>query len=191
MSLPKEWEEQGYATLDGTVLYRIHFQVAAKDAGKAAMLNLPPVDDQDSSFINGRFIGSIYQWDALRSYPVPAGILKAGKNLLAIYVRDDRSGGGLSPNEEKFNLTIGSKKIPLAGKAKFQILSVLEDLTGGNGDIEHQPALLFNAMISPLLPLSIRGVLWYQGESNAAHPREYRTLFPAFDYRLAQPLGAG
>ena len=42
-----------------------------------------------------------------------------------------------------------------------------------------QPAGLFNAMIAPLIPFAIRGVIWYQGESNADRAREYRTLFPA------------
>jgi len=42
-----------------------------------------------------------------------------------------------------------------------------------------QPAVLYNAMIAPLLPLAMRGVIWYQGESNANHAAEYRALFPA------------
>lgn len=43
----------------------------------------------------------------------------------------------------------------------------------------HAPAGLWNAMIAPLTPLAIRGVIWYQGESNASRAQEYRTLFPA------------
>ena len=44
----------------------------------------------------------------------------------------------------------------------------------------NQGTVLFNGMINPLLPFAIKGVIWYQGESNAnldqAH--QYRTLFP-------------
>lgn len=42
-----------------------------------------------------------------------------------------------------------------------------------------KPAGLFNAMIAPIVPYAIQGVIWYQGESNAGRAYEYRTLFPA------------
>jgi sialate O-acetylesterase len=40
------------------------------------------------------------------------------------------------------------------------------------------PSGLYNAMIAPLIPYAIRGVIWYQGESNAGRAYEYRILFP-------------
>ncbi len=43
----------------------------------------------------------------------------------------------------------------------------------------HRPSVLFNGMIAPLLPLRIRGAIWYQGESNASRAYQYRTIFPA------------
>ena len=42
----------------------------------------------------------------------------------------------------------------------------------------HRPSGLYNAMIHPLQPFGIRGVIWYQGESNNGNPKEYQTLFP-------------
>jgi sialate O-acetylesterase len=42
----------------------------------------------------------------------------------------------------------------------------------------HAPGSLWNAMIAPLTPLAIRGVIWYQGEANARRAEEYRILFP-------------
>jgi len=39
--------------------------------------------------------------------------------------------------------------------------------------------VLYNGMIAPLLPYSIRGVIWYQGEANVGREKQYRTLFPA------------
>ncbi len=44
--------------------------------------------------------------------------------------------------------------------------------------LHHEPAILYNAMIAPLVPYPIRGVIWYQGESNAGRPQQYATLFP-------------
>jgi sialate O-acetylesterase len=40
------------------------------------------------------------------------------------------------------------------------------------------PGCLYNAMIAPLLPCTMQGAIWYQGESNASRAREYRKLFP-------------
>lgn len=48
-------------------------------------------------------------------------------------------------------------------------------------DMRHdpnQPGLLWNGMIAPLVPLPIKGVIWYQGESNAGDAKQYQTLFP-------------
>ena len=41
------------------------------------------------------------------------------------------------------------------------------------------PTVLFNAMINPLIPFTIKGVLWYQGEANRSDPEGYKTLLPA------------
>jgi sialate O-acetylesterase len=45
------------------------------------------------------------------------------------------------------------------------------------GTSQQHPTSLYNGMIAPLLPFAIRGAIWYQGESNAGRPIEYRTLF--------------
>ena len=45
-------------------------------------------------------------------------------------------------------------------------------------DSPHGPSVLFNGMIAPLVPYGIKGVIWYQGESNAGRADQYRTLFP-------------
>lgn len=42
---------------------------------------------------------------------------------------------------------------------------------------QNDPSTLYNGMIAPLIPYTIRGAIWYQGESNAGKPIEYRTLF--------------
>ena len=42
----------------------------------------------------------------------------------------------------------------------------------------HCPASLYNGMIAPLLPMAVKGAIWYQGESNAGRAYQYRTLFP-------------
>lgn len=177
--LPGPWESNGHPNMDGVAFYRMNISVSVDDAGKPAVLRMPGIDDIDSTFINGVFIGTVSQWDAVRKYDIPAGVLKTGNNILVIRVEDTGGGGGMADDPAKFTLQLGDKQVMLAGPAKFHLMAPLPDITGGNGAVEHQPAVLFNAMIAPLLPFRIRGAIWYQGESNADAAFEYRTLFPA------------
>jgi sialate O-acetylesterase len=50
--------------------------------------------------------------------------------------------------------------------------------SGEKANMPNEPAVLFNAMVKPLLPYAIKGTIWYQGESNAGRAHEYETLFP-------------
>ena len=177
--LPGEWEENGYPTLDGLAYYRVIFEVPAAMTGKSAVLQLPAIDDKDSTFINGVFVGTTHQWDALRTYTVPSTLLHSGKNVLVMKIEDFGGGGGLSNTESHFAIIVNGQSIPLTGKASFKVEAVLEDITGGSGAIEQQPSVIYNAMIAPLEPLNVKGVIWYQGESNADRPTEYSGLFPA------------
>lgn len=52
---------------------------------------------------------------------------------------------------------------------------------------QYSPTVLHDAMLAPIQPYGIRGVIWYQGEANSGRGRQYRTLFPATiaDWRKA------
>jgi sialate O-acetylesterase len=56
---------------------------------------------------------------------------------------------------------------------------------------QHTPSGLFNAMINPLIPYTIQGVIWYQGEANAKRASQYKKLFPALisEWRAKWGLG--
>lgn len=66
-----------------------------------------------------------------------------------------------------------------------QYEEMLKAYPNGQADYDKAPqhpsvaSLLYNSMIAPLVPYSIKGVIWYQGEANAGHAKEYQTLFPA------------
>ncbi|MEQ8239407.1 MAG: sialate O-acetylesterase [Cyclobacteriaceae bacterium] len=62
------------------------------------------------------------------------------------------------------------------------------DMTKGTQRI---PTVVFNAMVNPLIPYNIKGVIWYQGESNRSDPEGYKTLFPNMvaDWRSRWAIG--
>lgn len=90
---------------------------------------------------------------------------------------------------------VGPEAVPLEGNWAYRIGADLADIDERPDfaplPLQNQPTQLFNAMIAPLIPYTIRGVIWYQGESNAGRARQYRDLFPAMigDWRSRWGLG--
>jgi sialate O-acetylesterase len=126
-------------------------------------------------------------WCFLRSYPVPGTLVKSGRHTIAVRVHSDRYAGGMTGPAAVMQLSCpglrGAEPIPLAGTWRYAVETSygqveIPPMPPGPGD-PNSPCALFDGMIAPLLPLPIRGALWYQGESNAGRPRQYRDLFPA------------
>ncbi|HYG37355.1 MAG TPA: sialate O-acetylesterase [Cytophagales bacterium] len=176
MRAPGLWETQRLSNLDGVVWLRKTINITSTDAGKSAVLNLAMIDDADETYLNGVKIGSTNQYNAKRSYNIPAGILKEGKNVIAIRVTDTGGGGGIHGDALDMNLTIDSKSESLAGEWSFKVESIASGATSISPNL--YPTLLYNAMIHPLIPYGIKGAIWYQGENNAGRAYQYRKAFP-------------
>ncbi len=189
MEIPQLWEQAGIEGLDGIVWFQKEFELGAEDLGNDISIHLGPIDDSDITFLNGKQIGETNQkYNEDRIYKVDKSILKKGKNSIVVRVEDTGGGGGIYGEPEELYIELPKKKISLSGSWKFQI---------GRGDFSYSvspnsmPSLLFNAMIHPLIPLGIKGAIWYQGESNAGRAYEYRTTFPLMikNWRSAWGLG--
>ncbi|MBI5858057.1 MAG: beta galactosidase jelly roll domain-containing protein [Sphingobacteriales bacterium] len=173
LNAPQLWEQQSPGELDGVVWLRKTITLSEPDSKKNAILQLAKIDDDDMTYVNGVKVGSTNQWDAKRKYAVPPGILKEGKNVIAVRVVDNVGGGGIYGDTADLKLSLGNSFIPLKGNWKFQVESV-KKTTNENS----LPSLCYNAMINPLIPFTFKGVLWYQGESNAERSYQYRKAFP-------------
>ena len=173
LNQPQLWEQQSIGELDGVVWLRKTVNLSETDSKKSALLELSKIDDYDITYVNGIKVGNTNQWDAGRKYPIPSGLLKEGKNVIAIRVIDNGGGGGIYGDSADLKLTLDGSPVPLSGNWKFQVESVKKS-TNENS----LPSLCYNAMINPLIPIAFQGVLWYQGESNAGRAYQYRTAFP-------------
>lgn len=176
MPLPNLWEQQQLGDLDGIVWFRKTVTVSKEDAGKPATLELAMIDDNDITYVNGVKTGSTNGYNIKRNYAIPAGILKEGSNVIAVRVEDTGGGGGIYGDSTAMQLTVDHHVLPLAGKWYFKV----EKIDGNAASVgpNSYPTLLFNAMINPLVPFAIAGVIWYQGESNAGRAYQYRKAFP-------------
>jgi sialate O-acetylesterase len=127
-----------------------------------------------------------------RSYDVPASVLHAGANVIAIRVADGGGGGGIGGSTIVPHLEIAGTSHPLPTEWKFRIGELALGMDGQR--INKVPAVTYNRMVYPLLPMPIKGVIWYQGESNAnnaAEARAYRTQFATLIRSWRRELNGG
>lgn len=176
INAPNIWEKQGLADLDGEICFRKTIEIDAADAGKVALLQLGTIDDDDETYLNGVKLGETKGYNQARKYQVEAGVLKPGKNVIVVMVKDNGGGGGFYGDAENMKLTIGNKHQSLAGVWLYKIKSIVAPSL--NLDPNSYPSLLFNAMINPLIPYAIKGAIWYQGEANTPQAYQYRKSFP-------------
>jgi sialate O-acetylesterase len=177
MNVPGYWAGTELGAVNGVVWFRKDFEVPPSMIGKAGELNLGRIVDADSVFINGVFVGTTsYQYPP-RWYDLPSTVLKAGPNTIVVRVISNIEKGGFV-QDKPYEIVCGGETIDLRGPWLYRLGARMEPLASQTF-IRWKPLGLFNAMLSPLLNYAIKGVIWYQGESNAERAVEYRELFPA------------
>ena len=177
MIVPSYWKDGVLGPVNGVVWFRKEINVPATMIGKPIKLTLGRIVDSDSVYVNGVFVGTTsYQYPP-RRYEIPAGILKAGKNLIVVRVISAIGSGGFV-KDKMYQLSDGDQFIDLRGEWKYKLGTTATFLEGPTF-FHYKPLGLFNGMIAPLLNHKMKGVIWYQGEANADRAIEYRKLFPA------------
>ena len=198
MELPTPWQFAGY-NLSGVFWFRRAVTVPAASAGQELVLHLGACDKADTTYFNGVPVGAIgfetkNSWSTPRVYRIPGHLVRPGRNVIATRVYSNFFQGGMIGPAEEMQLVGTGTKIPLTGAWRYQIEHdfgyieppMMPGPKPGAGN-PNTPAILFDSMITPLVPAAIRGVLWYQGESNVPRARHYRQLFPLLirDWRRA------
>ena len=182
INIPGYWEDQGIKDLNGVVWYRREIDIPVSMVGKPAKVFLGRIVDADVLYINGKQVGNTTYMYPQRRYNVPADVLKAGKNLFVIRVTNNIGKGGFVP-DKPYCIFTGTDTVDLKGYWQYKVGEVFEPVDNRNMiaaiSSQNQPTALYNAMVAPVVNHSIKGILWYQGESNAGRPEEYARLLPA------------
>ena len=166
----------------GTLWLRREVTLPSTAAGKHAQLILDSVLDWDTTWVNGRKVGEKEGPTIARIYDIPANLLKEGPNSIAIRILAHIRDSGMNGHPEKVRLAFDDHTaIPLAGDWRLHTGIELKSAPKLplRDDRKVELTSLFNGQIAPLLPLSLTGVIWYQGENNAySRSYQYRTLLP-------------
>jgi sialate O-acetylesterase len=189
MNIPGFWADSELGPVNGIVWFRRDIALPADAVRMPAQVELGAIVDADSVFVNGVWVGTTgYQYPP-RRYQIPEGVLREGENTIVVRVINERGRGGFV-SDKPYELSVGDLKIDLTGPWRYRLGAEMPPL-GGRTFVRWKPLGLYNAMLAPLLQYPIRGVIWYQGESNAGRPVEYRYLFPALIQNWRSDWGQG
>jgi sialate O-acetylesterase len=194
MTLPTLWEDAALKNFDGIVWFTKKITLPENWKTNGVKLNLGTIDDNDITFVNGVKVGETVGYNVGRSYVIPANLLKDGENTITVRVFDSGGGGGVYGEAKDLNLTNNkADKISLAGDWKYKVGLDFKNVEAKpyEEDGPNRPTVLYNAMIHPYLQFSIKGAIWYQGESNADRAYQYRELFPVMIKDWRQKWGQG
>ena len=121
VQVPAHWTTTKLAHFPGVVWFRHAFDLPAHAAGRAASLHLGPISDADVSYLNGLRVGAMSNVPGeRRAYNVPAGVLRAGRNVVAVEVTNERRGGGIYGPPDSVFISGPNFKVPLAASWKYR-----------------------------------------------------------------------
>ena len=166
----------------GSVWLRQHITIDKQHAGKPARLLLGTLFDRDVTYLNGKQIGQTgYQYPP-RRYDIPEGMLKEGDNVIAIRFINKFGAVHFIP-EKPYMLCFGDDRLsqnpmpkdvqPLSQLWKMKVGAEMPLCPSSDVSLQNLPTTLYNAVLYPLAPYAINGVVWYQGESNTGNPAPY------------------
>lgn len=178
VELPGLWQDRGVIAGNGVVWFRREVTLPASAAGQAGLLVLGRLVDADTAYVNGVEVGhTTYQYPP-RRYSVPAGLLRAGRNTITVRVTNQRDKGGFVA-DKPYVLSVGGEDHDLTGTWKYRVGVEAQPLAPDVFVPYKAPLGFYNALLAPLSRLRIKGVIWYQGETNSGNPDEYSRSFPA------------
>ena len=194
VQIPGGFSELGVADVPSICWFRKEFTLPDPLPAGQATLCLGSIEKMDTAYLNGQWVGASSWVENPRAYAIKDGVLKPGRNVLAVRVFKLKPQGGFLAKPDALRLVLGDRTvIPLAGEWKGALSVDARPphplpLTFEN--YPTMPVVLYEGMIQPVAPLAIRGAIWYQGEANAERALAISDLAAGDDRRLAENFSA-
>lgn len=152
-------------------------------------LNLGDIQQMAYIYLNGgRLLFKDYG-DAVKEFTLPLGMVNKGENLLVVRIVNTWNNAPVLGKSGEFFIKSGGKKISLEGEWKYN--NRLEEAIPKVEWYNWMPGMMYNAMIAPIVKYPIKGVIWYQGESNAGEHQYYKQLFSTMIQNWREAWGIG
>lgn len=180
MQMPGTWRENG-VNVRGTVWLRKDFEIPEAMEGRHARLAMGTLVHNDAVFVNGVYVGSTGYEYPPRRYQIPAGVLRKGKNTIAVRLNAP-AGNGEFIKDKPYKIIGDAAEIDLTGTWKYKEGLDLAEVSKYTERLKNRQSVgsgLYNGMIYPIRHYRVKGAIWYQGESNAGRSHEYGALMSA------------
>lgn len=188
--IPTDWLTTASGFVGSVAWFRRNIVVPPSMAGKTAKLELGRIADADSVFINGHFVGNTTYQFPPRRYELGNTILKEGINTIVVRVVSN-GGSALFLADKRYELTSTTDTVSLSGKWQYKLGAKAPRPAPETVFVRWKPGGLYNAMIAPLTNYAIKGIIWYQGESNANRPDDYGALMQTLIQNWRHQWGQG
>ena len=162
---------------NGSYWFHTTVDVPAELAGQKAVLRFGAMKDADSTFVNGEFVGNTTYEYPPRIYQVKEGVLRAGKNDIVVHLMS-QSGRANFTKGKLYQLEVGDQVFKLSETLQMAVGCTMPPKPSSTYFVSGWTGL-YNAMIAPLRDMPLKGILWYQGESNMSAPDIYATMLEA------------
>jgi sialate O-acetylesterase len=197
VTIPGAFADLGVPVTPAVAWFRKEIALPNPLPSGRALIFLGVIQRMDTVYINGVEVGGSAWVENPRMYFIRPGVLKPGKNIIAIRVFKTEPHGGFLSKPDMLRLMVGAQvtfppvpgaaphaklTIPLAGEWKGMISVDARPPHALPISYENwpvMPTVLYLGMLEPIAPLSITGALWYQAEQNSPRGYEYRRLLPA------------
>ena len=181
----QDWAKSGGRGIVGSLWLRQHVTIDKAHAGQPARLLLGTLFDADKTYVNGRLVGTTgYQYPP-RRYDLPEGLLREGDNVITVRFIN-KYGVVHFIKEKPYLIAFGNDRqslnplpqdiIPLSETWRFHKGAEMPGCPSGGASLQNLPTTLYNAVLHPLAPYALSGIVWYQGESNTGNPQPYEQL---------------
>lgn len=189
VTLPNRFATCGLPA-SGAVWLRRTVQITPDLLGHNLSLQFGIIDGFDTVYFNGKLLTqttleSPGSHSTYRRYSIPSNQLQVGPATIALRIFNAHDNGAFLSSATQLRLGLNTLSGDWEARTEFELPPLTAEAkknfpTPPVAPIEpkNTPTLLFNGMLHPLLTYGIEGIIWYQGESNAARGHEYRRLFP-------------
>lgn len=172
---------------NGSYWFRKAVTIPSELAGKEAIIRVGAMKDADTVYVNGKYVGNTTYEYPPRIYKIPAGLLKSGENEIVVHLTS-QSGRGNFTKGKLYQIEIGERVIELGNEWQYVQGSKMQPKPGSTYFVDGNTGL-YNAMIAPFKDIQLKGILWYQGESNQGNTGNYAEYLAAMVDAWRKQLG--